>query len=597
LTSSLLQVKHLQQLKTLLGDAMELRWVKPPPSQRKNTASVRDLDLAVRFHVQHSDAPSEAVSPTRGRSATRCQITASSSSPPQLSETSPSPQSTPSKPFPPASLTARRNSQIKMTLLSCMRKHVSATQNNTRQLPQNISSLDDLFTHQSCAAWDSVKLADLPERPSQIPAGVAGSLSATPQRCGSAAHALTTPSPSIRHRNFSTAALPSAQLTPQSIWGASAANTHVSPSQFAARSAAPQSGQVAGKQASDSLLHSGQVVGGVTRVLFPEPETPHTCKDRSPAPVSACKLPCHTPGKRKRDISPPSTVVDRSPSVSHLRTPVATPLATPKKYQRSASKAQRTPVLACVGLTPTPSVTPVHTPVKGVQASPAVRRQLMAMSTPSRYSNRLPIVQVRTPKATPKAKTRVSASSTPINDVNGIHAHCAVVTPGSAQSIMPSPAKKTSPAVNFSRRAQQHASPRPTKVANAETFYSSPSKPSIVARPVLLPFKVIHPVSGSSSPGKSCGSPTSKSIEHTSDAACLAASIMDDDMAELLASNSRRAAQCKIAQDPKNVKRAMEKVYRLSFTLKCLAKGVCDGACLVVASPHPVAYVCHLTIN
>lgn len=556
---------------------MELRWVTPQASQRKNqgTACVRDLDLAVRFHVQRTAASTPeapASTPPRGRSATRCQITASSGSPPRLAQVSSSPQASPSKVAAP--LTAGCNSQIRTTLLGCMTKHIAATQS---QLTQDVSCLDEVFTHPTweCSAWESVKLADLPERPRQIPVGVyvSGSVGATPLRCGSAAHSLLTPSPSIRHRNYSAAALPSAQVTPQSVWGPSP-GAHASPSPFIERSAAPHPFIGAGKHGADGSgslgEEPGQLADGVTRrVLFPETETPQKGKAVPLKPVSVCKPPCQTPGKRKRDVSPTSPVAAKSPSeasTSYLKTPVATPFATPQKHHRSASKAQRTPGRECVGLTPSASATPVQTPIKGAQASPAVRRQLMSMSTPSMYSARLPIVQVRTPKATPKGKSRVSVPTTPINDVNGPHAHCLVATPGSAQSVNPSPAQyRRSPAVNFSRAIQFCSSPGPTKVANAETFYSSPSKPQTAAsKKGSLTFKVVHPVAKVLSPGKSRDTLTSRtkvgSDKHSSDAACLAASIMDHDMAQLLASNSKRAAEHKIAQDPQNVRRAMEKV-------------------------------------
>ena len=198
----------------------------------------------------------------------------------------------------------------------------------------------------------------------------------------------------------------------------------------------------------------------------------------------------------------------------------------------------------------------------------------MSMSTPSRYSDRLPFVQVRTSKATPKAKSGMSVPTTPINDVNSRHAHCSVATPGSAHSSKPSATPHRSPAVNFSRATQSCASPGPTQVANAETFYSSPSKAEAFASPKKsLPFKVVNPVAKFLSPGQSRGSLTSKNKvsgkKHSSDAACLAASIMDDEMVQLLASNSKRAAEHKIARDPKNVRKAMEKVS--SPPLFCVA--------------------------
>ena len=528
-----------------------------------------------------AQAEANASTPPRGRSSTRCQITASSGSPVRSVPVSPSPQSSPSKSS--SLLAAGSHSQVRATLLRCMTQHVAKTNS---QLTQDVSSLDEVFSHPAweSSAWESVKLADLPERPTQISARGSGSLGSTPVRCGSAAHSLLTPSPSIRYRNHSAAALPSGQVTPQSAWAASPAGTHHrSPSPFVVRSAALHPGpgtNVNGADGSGSLADEpGVAADGVTRrVLFPEPETPHKGKAGPPRPVSTSKPPCQTPGKRKRGVSPTSPVAGKCPSdasAALMHTPVAMPFATPQKQHRSASKAQRTPGQTCVSLTPTAGATPVKTPVKGVAASPAVRRQLMAMSTPSRYSDRLPIVQVRTPRATPKPKSHASVPTTPINDVNGRHAHCTVATPSSAHSSNPTASPhRRNPAVNFSRSSRSCSSPGPTKVANAETFYSSPSKsPAPASTNRSLPFKVVNPVTTDLSPGKSRCSLTSKTKvfgKHSSDAACLAASIMDDDMVQLLASNSKRAAEHKIASDPKNVRKAMEKVLiPLSLSVAC----------------------------
>lgn len=123
--------------------------------------------------------------------------------------------------------------------------------------------------------------------------------------------------------------------------------------------------------------------------------------------------------------------------------------------------------------------------------------------------------------------------------------------------------------MNFGRVNKVLASPGGTKVANAETFYSSPSKSQGISAETETPgkkgslaFKVVKPVPKQLSPAKKSQFTfkAKKGDQKRTDASYIAASIMDDDMAVLLASNSRKAAEKKIAQDPKNIRKTIEKV-------------------------------------
>jgi hypothetical protein len=574
---------------------MELLWVTPPAAQRSNKGKpgIKDLDLAVRFHVPRQknacEASSPAHTPPRGRSATRCQITASSGSPVQTSQESPTKEGSQA-----AEPTTRASSQMKSVLLSCIADHISSTQPEL----QVAGSLAEVLKHPGwdCSACEPVKPADLPPRPRQLLGPLSDSRGATPVRCGSAASILT-PSPSIRHRNFSPHVLPSPQATSTALLGLLApggcgSEPPVTPSSkppHITNSALDEAlGGLVDKVAADAAPADQEAApvrnakSDLRRVLFTEAETPHHAAPATTGRVS------QTPGKRKRDVSL-SPVTGQTPSVAStafLKTPHKTPFRTPCKAHQtpahaphSSVKAQRTPARSCASQPASACTTPLRTPGKacgatvahvGSASSPAVRRQLMAMSSSSMFADRLPHV------CTPKAKRAQSAHKTPVNDALGSLAHCSAhSTPASAKSAATKGSLRKLPSAHLSakRSINFHAAPA-TTTATAAAFYSSPSKSSVPKpeKQAQLHFKVAPPHSGMVEGGikstpdsghekkRSSFARGLKGAPGQSDAACLAASIMDDDMLQLLQRNEKRSAATKIAQRPENVKKAIERV-------------------------------------
>jgi hypothetical protein len=538
-----MKVHHLTQLKTLLGDAMELMWVTPSTTQvgRSGTTSVKDLDLAVRFYVpkaahacDSNAAPGST--PPRGRSATRyvCSVQEGRTSPSSSSHlshtpTTPrvmcSPSMTP-LPSPGGSLHRTSNSALRTFLFSRIAAHIAASN------PQfsGHTSLADILNSPD---WDAsadlhLQEAPLPSRPFSVPATMSSSLRATPVRACHSASRSCTPSHSIRRsqRQVSAPILPSPHDTPQSLRQPILPSLSPPATGRLCVSAIDSDAleqttpvrvkvEVMPEQKSDlpiaPVLQTPQAVNKVVefasptvktarRLTFLQPEVPlsETCtpqkapKGRTkPCNVSAQKgqppTPCQTPGKRKR-TDPTFPVVGVSPPPC-LRNIPRTPL-TPNVYHtpRKTPSVYTSPSGASVGsIFQTPSISKDSKSLTSscLSASPAARKKLLALSQHSNamFADRLPVICVRSPSQSP-FKTPAKALRKGQHDVHGPLANCATkTTPGSVQSsrsMLTRSAWCKSPGAKRSI-AFPASRNEDEPGANAVAFYSSPSKISKAA--------------------------------------------------------------------------------------------------------------------
>lgn len=206
----------------------------------------------------------------------------------------------------------------------------------------------------------------------------------------------------------------------------------------------------------------------------------------------------------------------------------------------------------------------------GSTSSPHVRKAILAHARSPKFEGALPIVQMRVRPQSPALTPEKGV----LRDVYGHSAHCTTVpvTPGSTRSTQ-SRLLQASPMA--SKRAVNFASP----IADAAAFYSpSPGR------------------KGKSRAGTAaCGGgrgvlgdrPALRqpqlAVQPASDAAALAASIMDDDMAELLQRNARSAVAKQAAEDPRTIRRSIEQV-RSCVLLQRI--GVIGFACIALAALH-----------
>lgn len=621
-----MQVDHVLQLKTLLGDSMELCWVPQALSKRPagSRASAKDLDLAIRFRIPTVTPPSptsipsktHTPSPVRGRSATRRSIISSASTPPTECDipigTQPSENDdsniagplTPTKAQPstllPASPSVHRptsHGRLRLTLLHSFAEHIVADNASLARL----GSLQDILQDSS---WDAtgcpeVPKAVLPTRPSTVAEALTSSTATTPVRSGHSA-AMLTPSPSIRsRRDYPSLTLPSPQVTPQSLMPP---GDRPRPSLCAASRSPSTSamGRVPPLQTPPTKMLRRPYAERTSQAAatpFSTPPRHLTEADRaSPAPagapanwqhsVPAAQHTGHTtplksfPAELVHDTDEPTTprkaAVGEAPgllasgSAFGLPLPFATPSQTPKRKRGvDGSPAQTLPCTPASSRPPvrvlrTPGSkrgdrcaigTPGRTPrkelvVRGSTASPHVRKAILAHSRSPKFEGALPIVQMRAPGRSPRPTPTKAA----LRDVYGKSAHCASVpaTPASAKSAQSQLQPLVSPM--SSKRVVNFASP----VADATAFYSA-AAPGSRSRGKAC----IGEVGKGSSRGKPSGAghPAAQlSTKPVCDAAALAASIMDSDMAALLHRNARSAAAKQVAEDPKNIRQSIEKV-------------------------------------
>lgn len=409
---------------------------------------------------------------------------------------------------------------------------------------------------------------------------------------------MLTPSPSIRsRRDFPGPVLPSPQVTPQSLMPP--ARRPSPPRHAASRSpSASAMGRVLVMQTPPTKMRKAS---GAARV--PDPSTPFSTAPPSvlkaraddedacfaqpfaSLPMTPIKSSSAVAARGSDDLKTPGrhaalggSVESEIPCMTppRMRTQFATPSQTPKRKRgdddsptqsvpqtpasnRQPVRVMRTP--ASLKAERAAARTPGRTPkkeliVSGSTASPQVRRAILAHARSPKFEGALPIVQMRVASRSP-APTPEKAV---LRDVHGKHAHCASVpaTPASARSTQSRMIPHASPLA--SKRAVSFASP----VADAAAFYApSPKGKSRVS-------------SGRGISGKGSvvgglrmeGERSNVGGKKASDAAVLAASIMDDDMAALLQRNAKSAAKQKVEQDPKTVRRNIEQV-RLRLMPMC----------------------------
>lgn len=623
-----MQVDHLLQLKALLGNSMHLCWVPQAMSRRAaGSASVKDLDLSVRFKLPAVAPPSPIAattkastpSPVRGRSSTRRSITSSASTPPtegdrdgctQASENTENNSVAPCTPVkggqqfaqPSVSPSMRRNVShgcIRSSLLAAFTSHITAA------IPSlaHLGNLTDVLQH---SAWDpdacpEVSKAQLPTRPSTVGEALAASRGSTPVRNGSAAASMLTPSPSIRsRRDIPGHLLPSPQVTPKSLMPPAASTRPSPPPHGVSRSPSTSAmGRVHAMQTPPTKMlrasHPRQQPDPATPfaatppgATVAEPDgggavtTPlhrhhSTCASRQMTPLKCppqAARPCDDPvtptcgAARDRFGS----VGAAQPCVTPPRAPsrqFATPSQTPKRKRvdggspmqsvpqtpasgRQAVRVVRTP--AKTRAERVAAATPGRTPrkelvVTGSTSSPHVRKAILAHARSPKFEGALPIVQMRVRPQSPA----VTPEKGVLRDVYGHSAHCTAVpvTPGSTRSTQ-SRLLQASPMA--SKRAVNFASP----IADAAAFYS----PS--------PGRKGNSRAGTAACGGGRGGLGGRerpalrqpqlAVQPASDAAALAASIMDDDMAELLQRNARSAVAKQVAEDPRTIRRSIEQV-------------------------------------
>eukprot|EP00892_Ulva_mutabilis_P000438 jgi/Ulvmu1/10395/UM061_0079.1 len=617
------KVDHVLQLKTLLGDSLELCWVPQALSKRPagSRTSVKDLDLAIRFRIpdvapaspETAQNTATTPSPVRGRSVTRRSITSSASTPPtecnldvatQPSENNDSNSTAPSTPIKaqqsatlPASPSVHRRAchvRLRNTLLQSFAEHVASTNSLLAQL----GSLQDMLQH---SAWDAdtcpvVSQAPLPTRPSTVAEALASSKAATPVRCGTSASMLT-PSPSIRgRREYLGGVLPSPQVTPQSLMPP-ADRPLPSPSPYAASRSPSASamGRVPPMYTPPAKMLRGAPAGVRATVMPLATLANHAETQQADAAAASPLWDQHHSVPNSRPVTPvkyalaapqadsepttPRRVAGGGPLVCNTPQPSGAPFATPsqtpkRKRAEDGSPSQSMPQTPASSRPPvrvlrTPAGkrtervaagTPGRTPrkelvVSGSTASPHVRKAIMAHAKSPKFEGALPIVQMRTP-ARSTCKTLTKAV---LRDVYSKDAHCAAVlaTPASTKSAQSHLQQLASPLT--SKRAVNFASP----VADASSFYSkSGSASRSTSKPRIgCPLKVNE--SGTMSGIDRQKARKANSQPHpVSDAAILAASIMDDDMAELLQRNARSAIAKRIADDPKNIREGIRKEAR-----------------------------------
>lgn len=209
----------------------------------------------------------------------------------------------------------------------------------------------------------------------------------------------------------------------------------------------------------------------------------------------------------------------------------------------------------------------------GSTSSPHVRKAILAHARSPKFEGALPIVQMRVPSKSP-ARTPDKGV---LRDVYGKSAHCAAIptTPASARSTQSRVLHHTSPAM-ASKRSVSFASP----VAGAAAFYTaSPQRKRNGQAGSAGRGSVKGTPADKAAPVVRCPPPPSKPV---SDAAVLAASIMDDDMAELLQRNVRSAAAKQVAEDPRTIRRSIEQVRFLALNLKLVHQLLRQSA----AEPH-----------